>query len=66
MGAADKHYKFINSKTDYAIFYYSVSSDLSADEIREQLEKVRAQVAAKNEVFFDTIYWEEIKEDSDC
>ena len=65
MEAADKHYKFINCKTGYAIFYYSLSGDLTADKIKEELEKVRARVAAKNDVFFDTIYWEEINEESD-
>jgi hypothetical protein len=63
MKAADKHFKFINSKTGYVIFYHSVSGNLNADEIKEEMEKVKAQVATQNVVFLDTIYWEEIKED---
>jgi len=63
MEAADKHYKFINSKTGYAIFYHTLKSDLTADKIKEELEKVKAQVAVKNNIFADTLYWEEIKEE---
>ena len=63
MQATDKHYKFINSKTGYAIFYHSLSKGLNENEIKEELEKVKAQVASQNEIFLDTIYWEEIKED---
>ena len=65
MEAAEKHYKFINSKTGYAIFYHSLSNKLSTDKIKEELEKVKAQVAIKNELFLDTLYWEEIKEEED-
>jgi uncharacterized protein YpmB len=63
MNTADKHYKFINSKTGYVIFYYSLSSGLSADEVKAELEKIKTQVAIKNGIYQDTIYWEEIKSD---
>jgi len=63
MGAADKHYKFINSKTGYAIYYHTLSGALSTEKIKEELEKVKALVASQNDVFYDTIYWEEIKEE---
>jgi hypothetical protein len=65
METAEKHYKFINSKTGYAIFYHSLKADLSAEKVKEELEKVKAQVAIKNEIFADTIYWEEIKEEEE-
>jgi hypothetical protein len=63
MKAADKHYKIINGTTGYAIYYYTLSCDLSADCIKEELEKIKIQVAVKNNIFFDTLYWEEIKEE---
>ena len=63
MGAADKHYKFINSKTGYAIYYHTLSGVLGEDKIREELEKVKAQVASQNEIPVVTLYWEEIKEE---
>ena len=64
MEASEKHYKFINSKTGYAIFYHSLKADLSPDKVKEELEKVKAQVAIKNEIFAETLYWEEIKEEA--
>ena len=63
MKTAGKHFKFINSKTGNAIYYHTLSSDLSEDEIKQALEKVKAHVATQYEVFLDTIYWEEEKED---
>jgi uncharacterized protein YpmB len=45
------------------IFYYSLSSGLSADEVKAELEKIKTQVAIKNGIYQDTIYWEEIKGD---
>lgn len=63
MNTADKHYKFINSKTGYAIFYHSVSADLNADELKTELCKIKAQVAIKNNIYQETVYWEEIKEE---
>ena len=62
MNTAGKHYKFINSKTGYVIYYHSVSPDLGKNETKAELEKVKAQVATKNSLFEGTIYWEEIKE----
>lgn len=61
--AADKHYKFINSKTGNVIFYHSLKSDIGADQIKVELDKIKAQVASQNAVFLDTVYWEEIKEE---
>ncbi len=59
--AADKHYKFINSKTGNVLFYHSLNSDMGAAEIKIELEKIKAHVAIQNAVFLDTIYWEEFK-----
>ena len=65
MGAvANKHYKFINSKTGYVIYYHSLSSAMTPDEIKAELEKVKAQVAINNSLFSDTIYFEEIKDEN--
>jgi hypothetical protein len=61
--AANKHFKFINSKTGNVIFYHSINSDVSADQIKVELEKIKAQVASQNSVFLDTIYWEEFKKE---
>ncbi|MFA6085316.1 hypothetical protein [Mucilaginibacter sp.] len=63
MSAADKHYKFINSRTGYVIFYHSLNACLSADEVKAELEKIKAQVAIQNRIYQETIYWEEIKDD---
>ncbi|UEG52016.1 hypothetical protein LLH06_13695 [Mucilaginibacter daejeonensis] len=60
-----KHYKFINSRTDNVIYYHSLESNLSPEQVREKLETLKAQVARNNGVFLDTIYWEEIKENED-
>ncbi|MEO6850241.1 MAG: hypothetical protein ABI203_10685 [Mucilaginibacter sp.] len=62
MKKAAKHYKFINSATGYVIFYHSVKDDLEAEKLKEELEKVKTQVAIKNGIYLGTIYWEEIKE----
>lgn len=62
MSKSDKHYKFINSQTGYVIYYYSISNALEAEEIKKELEKIRAQVAIRNGIYLDTVYWEEIKE----
>ena len=58
---AKKHYKFIHTSTGYVIYYYSVSSDLSSEELKVELDKVRAQVAVQNAIPVHIIYWEEIK-----
>ena len=63
MKTADKRYKFINSETGYIIYYWSIKSDLEQNEVRDELERVKALVAIKNKIFMGTIYWEEIKED---
>lgn len=58
-----KHYKFVNSKTDNVIYYYSVSTNLSEEQIKQKLEAVKSQVAVDNGVYAGTVYWEEVKED---
>lgn len=63
MKNADKRYKFINSETGYIIYYWSIKRDLELNEVRDELERVKALVAIKNKIFMGTIYWEEIKED---
>jgi len=63
MKTAGKHFKFINSKTGNVIFHHTLNGNLNEDEIKQALEKVKAQVATQYEVFLDTIYWEEEKEE---
>ena len=65
MKAADKHYKCVNSKTGYAIYYHSLSNELNEDEIRTELEKIRARVAIQNGIYLGTLYWEEMKRDAE-
>ena len=62
MSTAVKHYKFINSKTGYVIFYSSLSANLSPDEEETELDKIKTQVAVKNNIYQGTVYWEEIKD----
>ena len=59
--AANKHYKFINSRTGNVIYYHSLSSELSPAAIKLELEKIIAQVAVQNSIPVHTIYWEEVK-----
>lgn len=59
MKAAKKHFKFINSKTGYVIHHYTLTSNLNETDAKAELEKVKADVASKNSLFVDTIYWEE-------
>ncbi|MGF7082541.1 hypothetical protein [Mucilaginibacter sp. UYCu711] len=59
MKAPGKHYKFINSKTGYVIYHFTLKNDLNETDAKAQLEKVKADVATKNRIFLDTIYWEE-------
>ena len=63
MKAADKHYKFINSKTGNAISYFSISAELTEEKIKEELEKAKNDVAIKNSLFAETLYWEEVKDE---
>ncbi|MEO8884537.1 MAG: hypothetical protein ABI367_00645 [Mucilaginibacter sp.] len=56
-------YKFINSKTGNIIYYHTLKLVLSVDEIKVEMEKVKAKVATKNALPSDTIYWEEIKDE---
>ena len=63
MKPADKHYKFINSKTGYVIYYHSISGDLTADQIRAKLQEIKARVAIQNGIYLETVYWEEFKDD---
>lgn len=61
MEATDQHYKFINSKTGNVIYHYTVKGEHSEDAVKTELEKIKAEVAIKNKMFFDTIYWEKEK-----
>nr|WP_294941856.1 hypothetical protein [uncultured Mucilaginibacter sp.] len=63
MNTAAKHYKFINSRTGYVIFYHSVNAALTADEIKAELDRIKAQVAIKNDIYEGTVYWEELKDE---
>jgi len=63
MKKSNKHYKFINSLTGNAIFYYSINDALEPEKIKEELEKIRAQVAIHNGIYSETVYWEEIKDE---
>jgi hypothetical protein len=63
MKKAVKHYKFINSAAGYAIYYHSLDENLEAEQVKEELEKVKAQVAIKNGIYLETIYWEEVKDE---
>jgi hypothetical protein len=62
MKADNKHFKFINSQTGNAIYYYAIDSTLKEDEAKAELDKVKAQVAIQNHMFLDIIYWQEIKD----
>lgn len=64
MEADNKHYKFVNSQTGNAIYYHSCNAKLSEKEKKAELDKVKAQVAIKNALYMDIIYWEEIPEDN--
>ena len=66
MNIAVKHYKFINSRTGYVIYYYSLRPGLKAEEMKTELEKIKAQVAIKNRIYQETVYWEEIKDDEEA
>lgn len=60
MDTADKHYKFINSRTGYVIYYHSCNGKLTADELKAELERIKTQVAIQNGIYQGTVYWEEI------
>ncbi|GGH13842.1 hypothetical protein [Mucilaginibacter phyllosphaerae] len=62
MNTADKHYKFINSKTGYVIYYTSLSASHTPEELKAELDKIKCQVAIKNGIYQGTVYWEELKE----
>jgi hypothetical protein len=61
MKAAERYFKFINSKTGYVVYHYTVKSDLSEADLKIELERVKAEVASSRGVFLNTIYWEEEK-----
>jgi cell division GTPase FtsZ len=63
MNTTEKHFRFINSKTGNVIFYSSLSADLSAEELKEELKKIQERVASQNNVYLGTVYWEEIPEE---
>lgn len=58
-----RHYKFINSKTGNVIYYHSFTNGQNEQDVKKELEKVKAQVAVQNTLYLDTVYWEEIKEE---
>lgn len=60
--ADKKHYRFINSQTGNALFYHSLDADLTEEEGKAELDKVKAQVAIQNSLFVDIVYWEEDKD----
>jgi hypothetical protein len=59
MKAGKKHYKFINSKTGYVIHHYTLIDIQDEVDAKAELERVKADVASKNSLFVDTIYWVE-------
>jgi hypothetical protein len=65
MKAGEKHYKCVNSKTGYVIYYHSLSSGLSKDEVKAELEKIRTRVAIQNGIYLETLYWDEMKQDAE-
>ncbi|MHB8206672.1 hypothetical protein [Mucilaginibacter sp.] len=62
MKPAEKQYKFINSETGYVIHYHTLNCDKPQDEVKVELDNVKAQVAIKNKIFVGTVYWEVVKE----
>jgi hypothetical protein len=64
METTAKHYKFINVSTGNAIYYYTLNGELDPVQTQKQLETIKAEVAVANGVFFDNIYWEEIKNEA--
>lgn len=62
MKAAKKHFKFINSKTGNVIHHHTLKDNLNEADVKAELEKVKADVASKNSLFVNTIYWEEDKD----
>ncbi|HTH82778.1 MAG TPA: hypothetical protein VL490_07570 [Mucilaginibacter sp.] len=62
MSTEARHFKFINSKTGNVIHHQTIKGDKSEADIKTELEKVKAEVATRNAVFLNTIYWEEEKD----
>ena len=62
MKADNKHYKFINSQTGNTIYYHTFNDNISENNIKAELDKIKARVAIRNSLFLDIIYWEEVKE----
>jgi hypothetical protein len=62
MKTDNKHYKFINSQTGNAIFYHQVDGKLKPDELKAELEKIKAHAATQNALPINIIYWEEVKD----
>lgn len=61
MKTDNKHYQFVNSQTGNAIFYHSISIELTDDEVRIELDKIKSQVATQNTLPVNVVYWEEVK-----
>ena len=62
MEADNRHFKFINSQTGNTIYYHSCGTRLTEEERKAELDKIKAQVAVKNGLFLDIVYWEEVKD----
>jgi hypothetical protein len=52
------HYEFINSQTGNVICYLTVPTNVSEQELSNQLHKKRAELAVKNKLFVELIYWQ--------
>ena len=52
------HYEFINSQTGNVICYLTVPNDVSESELAEKLQKRRAELAVKNNLYVELIYWQ--------
>ncbi len=58
MDSDKKAYRFINSKTGYAIAYLSLPVDMGKDAMVSALETRRKELAVEHKIFVETIYWE--------
>ncbi|WCT11862.1 hypothetical protein [Mucilaginibacter jinjuensis] len=52
------HYEFINSQTGNVICYLTVPTDTSERELATKLQKKRAELAIKNNLYVELIYWQ--------
>ncbi|WP_345951681.1 MULTISPECIES: hypothetical protein [unclassified Mucilaginibacter] len=63
METSAKHFRFVNTKTDNVIYYYSVDYASSSENLKETLNAIKAQVATSNGLDINTLYWEEVREE---